>query len=116
MLGAMLRITQFGMLAVVISGLITACAHTPQVRTTNPTEHERNVSDLHFTETLTRDEVLSIWGQPDGHRGSGIDYVEYVLADDRKMWLYFHPDPPHRLNIALLFPADGSKPKTLLMR
>ena len=77
--------------------------------------HKRRLEDIKFTADLTKDELVSIWGKPDGGRGSGIDYIEYTLEDGREVWVNFLPEPPYRLNIALLCPPTG-KPETLFSR
>jgi hypothetical protein len=111
----MSRFTLFSLLAVVICVLITGC-YQPQKQTVNHVGHERNLSDIRFTADLTQEQVVTIWGQPDGYRGSGIAYVEYTLKDGQEVWMTFLLGSPHRLNWALLFPVGGGKPKTLFAR
>jgi len=70
---------------------ITQPPMTPAIRVLR----ERRVNDFHYTKNLTLDEVSARWGPPDGHRGSGIPYVEWDILDDKdaaEVWLYFGPD------------------------
>lgn len=78
--------------------------------------HARNLSDIHFSADLTQEQVVTIWGQPDGYRGFGIAYFEYTLNSGQEVWITYLPDSSHRLNWALLFPVGGGKPKTLFAR
>jgi hypothetical protein len=63
----------------------------------------RGLADIHFTSDLKQEQVEAIWGVPDGHRGSGISYIEYTLGDDAEVWLDFQTDPPHKALEAILF-------------
>jgi hypothetical protein len=77
---------------------------------TNPAYHtsnnanKRRLNDLKFSADLTQEQVEAVWGSPDGHRGSGIDYFEYTLQDGSEVWLaYLNGVPPHKLMGVLRF-------------
>jgi len=62
------------------------------------------LNDLKFSADLTQEQVEAGWGDPDGHRGSGIDYFEYALEDGSEVWLaYLNGVPPRKLMGALRF-------------
>jgi hypothetical protein len=62
----------------------------------------RRLNDLKFASNLTLEQVQTVWGKPDGHRGFGVPYIEYNLDNGREVWLHFALDPPHTLRGALL--------------
>ena len=71
--------------------------------TSNNTNKLR-LNDLKFSADLTQEQVEAGWGDPDGHRGSGIDYFEYALEDGSEVWLaYLNGVPPRKLMGALRF-------------
>jgi|HubBroStandDraft_5_1064220.scaffolds.fasta_scaffold158187_2 hypothetical protein len=76
-------------------------------------ERERKIEDLKLTGDLTLDYVTNVWGQPDGKRGSGIEYFAYELSDGDELWLSFLPNPPRRLNGALVFSPHTGQHKPL---
>jgi hypothetical protein len=66
--------------------------------------NKRSLNDLKFSADLTQEQVEAGWGDPDGHRGSGIDYFEYALEDGSEVWLaYLNGVPPRKLMGALRF-------------
>src|SRR5215469_15069234 len=79
------------------------------------TVNKREITDIQFTPNLTHAQVTAIWGQMDGPRGSGVQYFGYSLEGGQEVWLSFLPDPPYRLNMALLVPQKG-KAETLFPR
>jgi len=62
---------------------------------TTSARHPRKLSDITLTPELTQEQVTEIWGEPETHRGSGVDYLAYKLEDDRELRLSFLPNPPH---------------------
>jgi hypothetical protein len=83
---------------------------------TNPTTHmsrHRTLDELRLTAELTRDQVAALWGPPDGDRGSGVQYLAYVLEDGEELWLEFLSMPPHRLHGAVLYSPESGKHRVL---
>jgi hypothetical protein len=74
---------------------------------TNYVTTQRRLVDFKFSADLTKEEVNELWGPPDGHRGSGVDYVAYRLEDGQEVWINFLPDPPHQIHGAILVSAAG---------
>jgi hypothetical protein len=109
----MSRFTQFSLLTIAIGVLVTGCAHPKQAQMVNHASHGRKLSDIHFSANLTQEQVVTIWGQPDGDRGSGIAYVEYTLEDGQEVLLAFLPEPPYSLQMAMLFSPHTGQRKTL---
>jgi hypothetical protein len=74
----------------------------------------RNLNDIVLDSNLTENAVLQIWGPPDGRRGSGVAYLEYTMRDGKELWLSFQPQPPKKLNGALLFSDPDSSDRVML--
>jgi hypothetical protein len=72
-----------------------------------PSKGPRRLADIRLSPDLRKDEVLHIWGPPDAHRGSGVDYLEYALDDGRKLWLNFSPVLPYDLKGAIVSTTNG---------
>jgi hypothetical protein len=64
--------------------------------------NKRTLTDIKLSADLTQAGVESVWGKPDGERGSGVAYLAYKLEDGQELWLQFLPEPPHRLRGALI--------------
>ena len=78
--------------------------------TSSQNASKRKISDFHFSRALTRAEVTKLWGAPDERPGSGVDYWAYMLEDGRAVWLEFVPEPPFKLNRAILMsPNTGER-------
>jgi hypothetical protein len=63
----------------------------------------RRLDDIKLCAELTEEQVLALWGQPDGLRGSGSDYRAYTLEDGRELWLEYSSDSRRHLLSAGLF-------------
>jgi hypothetical protein len=84
--------------------VVSPCVHVVVVR---------GLTEIKITSELTEDEVVSKWGKPQGHRGSGISYLAYTLDDGREVWLAFLAEPPRRLRGAVLFSQSTGRKVTL---
>jgi len=82
-------------------------AKAPVTRPSAPTTRARKLTDLKLGPELTRDQVIAVWGPPDGDRGFGVEYKAYAMPDGQELWLVFSPTSPRYLITALLVRADG---------
>lgn len=76
----------------------------------------RRLSDIKLAADLTREQVVTMWGPPDGHRGSGLDYLMYTLEDGQELWLLFGLEPPFGLRAASLVSPEGGHRKNLFQK
>jgi hypothetical protein len=67
----------------------------------------RRLSDIKLSTTLTREQVVDLWGPPDGEPATGADYKAYRLEDGRMLWLLFTPVSPEQLQKAIVWSRDG---------
>jgi len=107
----MSRFIRIALLGVTVFMFFAGCAHSPERPAGNQMTHVasgRRLSDLKFTADLTRDQVSAVWGQPDGKRGSGVEYLAYKLKDGEEVLMEFLPEAPYRLHGAIVvFPRTG---------
>ena len=82
-------------------------ASAPLSRPSVPTTRERRLTDLKLGPELTRDQVIAVWGPPDGDRGFGVEYKAYAMPDGQELWLVFSPTSPRNLIAALLVVPHG---------
>jgi hypothetical protein len=84
--------------------MTNSISNSDRAYVTSNNANKRRLNDLKFSADLTQEQVEAVWGAPDGHRGSGIDYFEYTLDDGSEVWLaYFNGVPPRKLMGALRF-------------
>lgn len=79
----------------------------PSTRPSAPTTRARNLNDLKLGPELTRDQVIAVWGPPDGDRGFGMPYEAYTMAQGQEVWFVFSATPPRNLIGAALVGPDG---------
>lgn len=88
-------------------------ASAPPTRPSAPTTRARKLAGLKLGPELTRDQVIAVWGPPDGDRGFGMPYEAYTMADGRELWFLFSPTPPNYLAEALLVSPQSGQHKIL---
>ena len=112
----MSRFTLFDVLTVVIVLLVAGCSPSPKMPADNQIAHVtpgRRLSDIKLTAVLTEAQVAAVWGPPDGHRGSGIDYISYTVEDNQEVWMQFSYNPPYPLLGAILWSRSTGQSKVL---
>ena len=61
---------------------------TPLTRPSAPTTRTRKLTDLKLGPQLTRDQVIAVWGAPDGDRSFGMPYEAYTMQQGQDVcWI-----------------------------
>src|SRR5260370_21423210 len=73
------------------------------------TMKSRHLGDIKISSELTREQVMALWGPPDGIRPSatGIEFSAYTLDDGQELWFVWNLESPSFGEGAVLISTTG---------